>query len=414
MRMSSVLFFLILIGGCCKDDICLSTPDPCAIEPCGDSSKLMGKLDTLWTIKLLESGKSPGDQRSIHIQKDHIFLTYSNAPIGMIASYDASQNGKRLWLFNQGERGFISSFISNDGKILINKTWSKRISIDLFTGEPKELFKSNSASSPRGILIGDYLYYDETENEERIAHLRRSPILNLSETETVYTLTNDIIKNDKKSIESVNLWMHPQSGDSILIFQHRMALPNRVDVVAWNLSKSELLWKRENVTRDGNSNHQQIFLHDNKAYFGGSVTFFCFDMFTGDIVWQYEAPSGQTPYMITKPTYAESVNAIILVGGEKMTAHDIRNGRIIWQVDSPGSINSGSPIYHDKIIYTTISGGLLNAYRAINGQVVWSERSSKTPFETTSFRGEIAIDREKGILYVTDQDELFAIKVYKE
>lgn len=406
-----IIINILLLSACCKDEMCVPDPDPCDVSPCEDTSKLMGKLDTLWTAKIDPNGYNVARNRSVIVYEDQLFFTNSDSPVGIIASFDLEQKGKLNWLYSQGNEGFINSYLLPEKGLLINKSWSLRLSIDISTGEGREYVVSPNPSGPRGILLGDNLYFDETEDNERTVHLRRSPVTQLEMVETMYTIDNSQINNSKKSIESMNLWIHPDTGDSILIFQHRML--NRVDVVVWNMAQSRIEWKHEDLTKDGNSNNRQIFLHDDKAYFGGSLTFYCFDMFTGEILWEFDEPNAYSSFSIFNSSYASSINAIIVRAGGDLYAFNPDNGSIRWKKFIDGSGNSGSPVYYDGIIYAT-SRNLLYSVRASNGQVLWSESSSRIPMGESNFRGELAIDPERRVLYATSRDKLFAIKLYED
>src|SRR5690606_1345264 len=138
---------------------------------------------------------------------------------------------------------------------------------------------NESFASPDGQLLSDDYYATLRSTDDQKSRLIRTSFDDFDNWKTVYQLNRGSeTGNSIPNIQSYNLWINPNSGDSILIFQHRMAIPDRVDVVAYNLRTLEIEWKHENLTKNGNSNHQQIFIHDNKAYFGGSLTFYCFDM----------------------------------------------------------------------------------------------------------------------------------------
>lgn len=407
--MTFLLFTMILSFYACIKE----TVDPCTVPGCGAVDTIEHKLHIVWRFQI-EEGVNNFFADDILIRNDTAFLKMI-IPQNSIRTFDL-KTGNPLWAWDQLKVFTYSAFhLHNEHLFVQYADIVARLNIknpyDYTLANKVASFK---ASNSNGQILGDFYYKSVLSQNDSVGLLVRSRTSDLANWDTIYTLRRGPeTGGSRPNIQSYNLWIHPQSGDSILVFQHRMAFPNRVDVVAWNLSKSELLWKRDNVTRDGNSNHQQIFIHDNKAYFGGSVTFFCFDLFNGNIIWQHDAPQGRTAFMGRDVVFAEFINSIIVVGDGIMYAFNASNGQIRWQVPSLGSAESGNPAYHNGIIYRTVRG-LLCAYRATNGQQVWSESSAKTQFQTSSFRGEIAIDREKGILYVTDQDELFAIKVYKD
>ena len=191
---------------------------------------------------------------------------------------------------------------------------------------------------------------------------------------------------------------------------------NRVDVVAWNMDKKEVVWRHDDLTALGNSNHQQITLHDDKAYFAGATAFYCFDMFTGEILWQFDHPSGINSFLFYRPVIAEDENLIIVKdGGGRFRGFDLETGNVRMFNEGSGhsTVSSGSPIYHDGIIYFT-ERSRLYAVRVATSETLWEESSSGIPLGPKTFQGELAIDRERGILYATSSDRLFAIRVYED
>nr|MBS0036956.1 PQQ-like beta-propeller repeat protein [Saprospiraceae bacterium] len=75
------------------------------------------------------------------------------------------------------------------------------------------------------------------------------------------------------------------------------------------------------------------------------------------------------------------------------------------------SVSSGSPSYHNGIIYYNTSSHL-HAVRATTGEMLWKERS----FMNTNSRlnGDIGIDEDNGLLFAADGYYLFAIKMYED
>jgi len=391
------------------------------VEPCDTDCDLvatmhgkMGNLDTVWTSYLLEDRSSPGSQRGIIAHDKIVLTTFQNDPIGMIAAYNVEGAGNNIWRFREGHTGFISTFVIPEKNLIANKSRFMRISLDIKTGAKIQEVRSTEFSGARGILLGNYIYYDESEDNDRTVHLRRSPVGNLEIVETLYTLDNSMIVNSKKSINSMNIWVNPIEEDSILIFQHRML--GRVDVVAWSLKDQLVKWRHDNLTRLGNSNHQQILVHNNKAYFGGGTTFYCFDMFTGEIVWEFDHPSGINAFMFFSPCIADRENAVIVKDADgSLWGFDLDQGFVKMRSDGSdgSSVDAGSPIYHKGIVYFNERRRLF-AVDAADGRILWQESSSPIPFGPTSFNGELAIDAEKGILYACSHDKLFAIKVIEK
>jgi hypothetical protein len=411
----SILFcwMLLLLTSCCKNEVCQPEPDPCDVQPCHDTSTLLGKLDTLWTTTI--SGVTGSIYTSnIFLHDSDIILVGFGSSNAFIARYKA-ESGENKWMWISDETSLPSSHIHFNH--IITQKERDIYSVSLSNGELLIHYREpiHRSSHSFGQLIGNNYYFTIRHHDDSQAWLIRSHIQNLQSWDTIYTLKKDASINfDRPNIQSYNLWIHPSTGDSILIFQHRML--SRVDVVAWNMDKQEVMWRHDDIAGLGNSNHQQIIIHEEKAYFGAGTTFYCVEMNSGQILWHYDHPSGINSFMLYRPVIAEDENLIIVKdAGGKFTGFDLETGNIRMINDGSGhsTVTSGSPIYHKGIIYFT-ERSRLYAVRVSTGETLWEERSTGTPFGATSFQGEIAIDRERGILYATSSDKLFAIRVYEE
>jgi outer membrane protein assembly factor BamB len=370
------------------------------------------KLDTLWSVKLGEN-HSYINQNLIETPQGLIFIGIQGNQA--IVKYFDKEYGQTKWNWMPNESGLSNSQVL-DNKLICQNT-TDIYSLNIQEGNLLFHYKEtkNRSANTYGQILGKHFYCTIRNSTQDTSWLIRSDLNILQTWDTVYILSRGIeTGNSRPNIQSYNLWLPPDTHDSILIFQHRMSSPNRVDVVAWNMTHQRIEWIHEDLTQDGNSNHQQIFLHDNKAYFGGSLTYYCFDMFTGNILWSYDHPDQTTSFSILKTIYAESVDAII-VKAVSLFAFDPITGAIKWINHNAGisSGSSASPVYHDEVIYYTADSKLW-AVRARNGVVLWSESSARIPMGESTFRGAVTIDPDRRVLYATSRDRLFAIRLYED
>lgn len=409
----NILHFILLVCllSSCEKNIPCPDPDPCIDMPC-DTSMLMGKLDTLWTTHI-QDDRSIISNEGIFYKEEQVLLVGSTSTNGFVSSFGAD-TGKKRWEWDEISVSHFSSSFIHDSKMIVQNREDIG-SINLMNGLSETIYQltEHRASNTYGQLLGSHYYFTIRTLDDSKAWIVRSNVNDLNVWETVYTLERgQATGGSRPQIQSYNLWVHPQTKDSILIFQHRMAFPDRVDVVAWNMTKEETVWQHDDLTRLGNSNHQQIFMLQDKAYFGGGTAFYCFDMFSGNIVWEYEHPSGINGFGLYKIIYAEKENSIIVKdAGTSIFAFHPDSGNIKWNTNHGGG--GGSPAYHDGFIYFT-SFALLYCVQASNGILLWSERSSRIPLGQTSFGGDVAIDTVGRVLYATDDNELFAIKLYND
>ncbi|MBK7429252.1 MAG: PQQ-like beta-propeller repeat protein [Saprospiraceae bacterium] len=192
-----------------------------------------------------------------------------------------------------------------------------------------------------------------------------------------------------------------------------MAFPNRVDVVAYNLNQKKFEWKHENLTPTGNSNHQQIFIHLDFAYFAGGSIYYCLDLKSGEILWQYTHPTEVNGFLLYKPTYVENDKSIIVQdAGFMLFSLNAENGSVKWiNKEDKGGHAAGSPQLYNGIIYYVADASLCDV-RASNGNLLWKERPYKNGSQL--FQGDITIDPGRGVLYATDKKHLYCIRLYED
>jgi len=389
--------------------------DPCINTPC-DSTQLSPKLDTLWTIGKKESNDGSSTFEMI-FNEGSLYLNSQTNNLTVISAYSAS-NGEIRWIRDFNVPVFGSFFVYKDYVIAQSRT-SQIFKLNKHTGQTVSIYTEYDGYSSHsyGQIIGDYYYYTKRSNDDSIATLLRSRIEDMENWEVVYELKRGSeTGGSRPQIQSYNLWINPANGDSILVLQHRMALPNRVDLVGWNMSQKRIDWRHDNLTSDGNSNHNQILVLSDKIYFGGSTAFYCFHPENGELIWKYSHPNDSGSFMFLQPGIAESENSLIIKSNSTyLFSLDKDSGIPNWVTESTGNFTLGasSPQYYDGIVYLKNRDELF-AIKANNGEILYRERSSGVPLGPTSFRGEIAIDEAKGIFYATSSDKVFAIRVYKE
>ncbi len=292
----------------------------------------------------------------IYLINDHIVLGYSYELTSGLSIF-SPESGQISSNFTTTEVEFIGSMhpIPEAASIILQKSgWSTRCEIPTGTRSQTHQFIEGWSANTYGSILGNYYYNSRRSGLHDTCYLIRSKPTDLAQWDTVYTLVKGPATGDSRpNIQSYNLWIHPHTGDSILIFQHRMAFPERVDVVAYNMNNREIMWKHENITPNGNSNHQQIFIVDNKAFFGGSTIFFAFDLFTGKIIWSFAEPRGKTSFMIHNPSFCYKTNALIVRGGGYLYSIIPQTGSLNWAIFIDGDGSSGSPTVHNGIIYIT-------------------------------------------------------------
>ncbi|GEM_PF-5972525 len=411
MTLIPILLAYLLFTACEPDAVV--PPADCPNPPCSDSPEpsKIGILDTLWSVPI--EGGYTGTNHIVVISGVVYFSVGSS-----IIAYDAVK-GEKLWRWDDQELGrHISFYICSKGESVFVQNFSDIASVDLVSGATIKRYRETTEGhygAPRGALLGDFYYYNKRRSNKSKATLMRSHKKDMESWEEVYLIERgEDTGGSSANIESYNLWVNPNSGDSVIVFQHRMSIPNRVDVVAFSLNTREILWRHNDVNTSGNSNHQQMLVMNDKAYIMAAEVVIAYDMFTGDVVWEHFAHDLAIRFMFHKFGYAESINAILVKGNShRLYGLDPETGEKNLFVEDAGiySLGAGSPVYHDGIIYYTTATKLY-AMRASTGQILWQEDS--TMRTNSGFNGDIAIDKENGVLFAADGYYLYAIRAFED
>lgn len=405
-----MIFIILLLSfiSCYKGD--LPESGYCDLNPC-DTPYLFDELDTLWTMPLANVNYV----HDILFSDKNVFVSYvdDNFFAG-VRSYN-SNNGVLNWEWKSSNISSPSSFkVSAKNDILVLHDSRNIASINLNDGSTKSLFKDLQGipTNPYGQLMGDYYYRSHGKDDESEAWILRSHVNDIMNWEKVYAVTKDQAGGSKPNPQSYNLWIDPDSKDEILIFQHRMAFPNRIDIEAWNITKQRSEWRYNDVAKLKNSNHQQIFILKDKAYFMAGTTLFCFAMKSGEIVWEFDHPSGINAFMFHQLAYCKDEHLLIHKDGSSLLAFDPDAGDLVYRNMSAGDadVSAGSPVCAEGMIYY-IATLKLHAHKASTGRLIWDKESYIDQHST--FKGNIAIDKGNEIMYVSDRSNLLAIKFHE-
>ena len=411
MTLFPILLAYLLFTACDPDPVV--PPDDCPNPPCSDDpppSKI-GILDTVWSVPI--QGGYTGTNH-IEVINGVVYFSVGSS----IIAYKADK-GEELWRWDDQDLGRHITFnICYQGENVYVQNFSRIASIDLNSGNTLNKFHENTEGhygAPRGALLGDYYYYNRRKSDKSEATLLRSHKSDLANWESIYFVKKgEETRGSNANIESYNLWINPNNGDSVLVFQHRMSSPNRVDVVAFSLNTREILWRHNDVNTSGNSNHQQMLVMNDKAYIMAAEVVIAYDMFTGEVVWEHFDRNRTISFMFHKFEYAESIDALIVKGASpRLYALDPETGQEKLFIEESGanSVSAGSPTYYNGIVYY-ITGSYFHAMRVATGAILWKERSFMNT--NSRFNGDIGIDEENGLLFAADGYYLYAIRMLEE
>jgi len=303
------LFILILSLSACEDPVVPvmdpdCNPNPCAEDACEPelcnsdtttvdeepSDSVLYNMNVLWKSDLPSYGYLHN-----YIVTDQFILTNLSEADGYQISCLSKETGELLWTFSDPivDR-FSDLHFHQPTQTVIAQRWGTVVALDGATGDilSKNQVGSFSRTGTLGKLLGDYYYVPVKSADKTEGGAIRSHVSNLQTWNWVYKMHIDSMDGIEPDTDSFNHWFDPETGDEILVLQHRMAFPTRrIDLLAYNLTADSILWWHKDIDPAGNSNIQQIDIFEGKAVFFGSSSLHCVDISTGNILWNKIHPA---------------------------------------------------------------------------------------------------------------------------
>lgn len=216
--------------------------------------------------------------------------------------------------------------------------------------------------------------------------------------------------------ESINEWVNPSNGDTIVVFQvrkyHFDKGDNNLDLYGYNKTADSMNFHLEDVSPSGASTVHQSLVWDNKAYFKAARSQICVDLQTGTVKWLTHLPE-------TSLTQCDHLlhNGVLYTNGDNkhLYALDAHSGEILWHNSDALSSSVNMRVYQDRLY---IAGGAsdgytkLHCFNTMDGSLVWAHktpRHNNHTFSGAGFQGGLAIDEETGYLYTHDNYYLMCI-----
>jgi len=422
MKSWSHLFILFCLWASCTEPIDDIPPcneanpcaeDACQPENCVEDTTFVG-LDTLWKTDM-----EGGNIKHLLMDDDNIYANVLTNNSFYIASYSRN-TGKLNWKYSN-ELGSVSSIVLDNRKIICQR-WNTVICLNTETGDEISNHSIDIArsSSTYGYLLKDYYYTCMRKSDESEEYLLRSHVDDLVTWEIVYTVNRNDVNGSRPNVESTNHWENPLTQDEILLFQHRMSFPARIDLVAFNLTADSILWWHKDIDENANSNIRQITISQGRAYFQGTSKLRCFDIATGDLIWETNyGPwnQGGKFFAAGSIVFTASEEIMVIKYGSGLLALNALTGEELWDKNDDDIRNVSSffmTMYNDIVFFTHPGNGLsysgpLWAIRASDGEEIWMK---STDFTTTGdFNGPVLIDEERLLFYTRHEGNLIAFRM---
>ncbi len=405
--MKYILFIsILLLASCQKKSVPVSSP----CEP-------YKMCDTMveWRLPLLQDtfrNQSLSTMGCTLLSGGRLLFSFDDDP-EIIRLVDVSTQ-ELIWEWEDyipGTTGGFSDFEIIEDKYLYLNSSNEHYCIDLNTGQTlwshKLPFKvGHGHSSHFRFKVyqerrygGDPAYPDRTViYEADISDGKWSPIFETKKPEEEDAFDSDL------QVPSVYI---DGVGDSIMIFQDRRGRRNMLPehyttLYAYNKTKQEVLWKRENLAPADVSNVQNPPVIDeagNRVFFLTRFTVFCFNLETGDPIWKIPLD------------YAGVVSGNYFLADNKLITKSDQGYLISFDADTG-----------ERLSYTKMGGCCTDNVKAVGNRIYMTDithlyvanlHTGKLTWRYGGwggFNGQVAVDEENDVIYAVGSYYLYAMK----
>lgn len=391
------------------------------IEPNNDTIKSSLKL--VWK-QAIDTSQSGGESHQPLVFDNK--LVWNSAPFGEGYSIFLSngENGDILWSW----QNFIKhptlpwtnfQFIYQNSYVFNNN--DETHVIDLSSGINIWRYQvPNGNGEPNIVRIGDHVYHKHSSDEwpHTSVHLVRSPI-SYNNWDTVLSLYTDSLNDYTPAICGPTLWM--KNGDSVLVFQNRSyrfgADPDgQIDFYAYNLSQKKMEFILRDIEPTGNSNVLPPVVEGDRAYVLGNRNLHCIDLKNQKILWQKGFP-GPGHHLMLSNLVIDGNRLIVKPDNDAIYAMDKYTGDLIWDMREAGHSPSHMKFWNGMVFYTAEGEGKLFAVRTRDGKIIWNEDSphdGDINYPSASFRNGVAINPDLGYIYAHDKHFMMCFELPEE
>jgi len=230
------------------------------------------------------------------------------------------------------------------------------------------------------------------------------------------------IKDNYEFDISPPAWTINASGDTLLLFLSSgwnfYLGKGRMEAYCYNVTQKKMEWHQKDLTPEGCSSGSKfipIIIDNNKVIFQGLFSIHCFDIGTGELVWQYDV-SWRDAFTDTPFLYYKGK---LLVRGDNgnsgiLYCYDAQTGQLLWQNSAIKAYScpwGRMDAYNDRLYFTAWRGsetGALYCVSIATGEVEWYELPN---------RGKIVfgvlIDQQTGYLYCSTAWSVMCVDLNK-
>ena len=392
---------------------CHKEPIPCDVPACNsDTIPAEDSMKLLWSSEINPEGNR--SRADLYLQNDHLIINNNfNTPSANILYFDTiSREIKWEWKERISDKFHT---INYDEDYIYIKDGRELFSVDIQSGTTQWAFKDTVELASYGSLIDEYYYlggFPKAAGNRSLSAFRRIHKNNGMDWEELIVFDRGDFDNFTIFFQSPNLWMHPNTNDSILIIPVRMVEFDRnlrrSDLIAYNLNTREILWQVEDFTSIVSVD--QPIIHNGHVFVKNTREIFAFNLMNGSLVWKHTETNQWANYGGGRLQVIDGKLVLGEISGSVVYALDPMTGNVIWRHEKDfGFATCKSDIVHYKNYIIIANFDKLDVFDVRDGKHVYQVRNT-----VRRFRGRMALDEANRKLYVPEESQIVAYELPEE
>jgi len=205
-------------------------------------------------------------------------------------------------------------------------------------------------------------------------------------------------------------------SDTIATFQIRtysqIDAHNRSDLVAFNISKKKILWRKDSLDRYARGSANPILIENNKLYYAGAFDIYCLDAVSGKLIWRQAFDNYH---------YEFNHTSLLLLGNglvaksehEEIALLNKETGDIIWENRGVGTGSLQIELYKGDLIMTSSGKGTLECLDSRTGLLKWKAKAPNQCIDNRAGFGlySFVINPKTNLLYICDKFFIQCLKL---
>lgn len=316
-------------------------------------------------------------------------LGIGNVTSSFITDYMSCGISQDVWVFQAGSKTLAYNFSRNE------KLWERSYTIlspmnklspfgkDVILGLEKEGYSEVSLGR---------LHYQDGRFEKFFS----------------FTLEDEY---SKKMLPMPVAYMVNSQMDTLLFFSlyiwNYTLIEGHIHAICYNLNKREIVWKKEDFTSNCDPKNFVPIIHNNKVILSCTHSMHCFDINTGEILWQKYLSNDNFTFI---PPLLHNGRLYVQTFKGEFICMDPNNGGEFWKKKhcfEPNHI--GRMAIYNGLLYCTGYNLWDNALLAISTATGNIEK--KISFPNEQLEGGVTIDESTGLLYCSSRRKVYCIDI---